>query len=38
MDVRRMNSESRSKACHEKSAEVIVPDDLSTRLGEGLNH
>ena len=38
MDVWRMFFEARSKACHKKSAEVIVPDDLSALVGEGLNH
>ena len=31
------HEESWSKACHKKSAEVIVPEIKSTRLGEGLN-
>lgn len=38
MDVWRMFFEARSKACHKKSADVIVPDNLSALVGEGLNH
>ena len=36
-DVDILFLEARSKACHKKSAEVIVPEIKSTRLGEGLN-